>query len=273
MAGIITLLTDFGLQDTFVGVMKGVIWGIAPQVKIVDLSHAVEPQNILQGALLLGWSVAYFPAESIHLAVVDPGVGTQRRPVAARLGEQYFVGPDNGLMTCLVEAARGRGQAVEVVHLNRPQYWLPSPSRSFHGRDIFAPAAAALANGATLAALGDFIEDYALLSIPKPEPVENGWGGIVLHVDRFGNLATNLQTAHLAGREDITLKIGSTILRGLSSSYGAGEAGKLVLLLNSAGCLEIAEVNGSAARRLGAARGEPVRLTFGVPPGAGKGVL
>ena len=138
---LITLLTDFGLKDGNVGVMKGVILGIAQDATIVDLSHHISPQNVHEAALILLRSVSYFPASTIHVVVVDPGVGTSRRPIAAQLGDQYFVGPDNGVITMLLDFTKKQGLTVKIFHLNQPQYWLAEVSNVFHGRDIFAPAA------------------------------------------------------------------------------------------------------------------------------------
>src|SRR3972149_2437787 len=144
---VITLMTDFGIKDGNVGVMKGVIWGIAPDVQISDLSHTIQAQNIREAGFILARSVPYFPKGTIHVAVVDPGVGTQRRPMAARIGDWFFVGPDNGLITMWLEHAEKENWTSEFVHLDRPEYWLPVVSHVFHGRDIFSPAAAHLARG------------------------------------------------------------------------------------------------------------------------------
>ncbi len=151
----VTLTTDFGVQDGYAGVLRGVIWSIAPQAQIADLSHNVGPQNILQGAILLKQHCNYFPAGTVHVGVVDPGVGTSRRPIAARIGKYYFTGPDNGLCSLLIEAAENNGEDVEIVHLNQRAYWLQEVSSVFHGRDIFAPAAAHLLNGVELSTAGN----------------------------------------------------------------------------------------------------------------------
>ena len=153
---VITLTTDFGLRDGYAGVLKGVIWKIAPEVKIADISHLISPQNVMEGALTLGRAAAYFPEGTIHVGVVDPGVGTSRRAIAARLGLQYFVGPDNGLFTVLLEQAEGKQEKIEVFHLNRPEFWLSSISNVFHGRDIFAPTAAHLGQGVRLESMGTY---------------------------------------------------------------------------------------------------------------------
>ncbi len=165
---LITLLTDFGLKDGYPGVMKGVIWGIAPQAQIADITHLIQPQNVLEGALVLSRAAPYFPPGTIHLAVVDPGVGTSRRPIAAMLGNQFFVGPDNGLCSQLLAHSQLVGASTHFVHLNRPEFWLSQPSSTFHGRDIFAPAAAHLANGVDLSELGTPIGDPVVISPPQP---------------------------------------------------------------------------------------------------------
>jgi len=259
---IITLLTDFGLKDGYGGVMKGVIWGIAPQVQFADITHLIQPQNVLEGALALGRVAPYFPAGTIHLAVVDPGVGTQRRPIAARLGAQFFVGPDNGLCTALVEQARRSEAQMQFVHLDRPEYWLPEVSKVFHGRDIFSPAAAHLANGVPLTGLGSLIQDPRLLEFPTPERVGAGWRGVVMHVDSFGNLATNLERRHIPAEVPLSIKIGGFQIDSLASAFGDGEAGQIVALFDSASKLSICVVNGNAADRLKIGVGEPVEIVF-----------
>ncbi len=197
MSPTISLLTDFGTSDEFVGVMKGVIWGIAAQVNIADISHAVQPQNVLHGALLLGRAYRYFPGGSIHVAVVDPGVGTARRGIALQVGKHTFVGPDNGLFTVPLTS----GEPFSAVSLDNAAYHLPAVSHSFHGRDVFAPVAAHLANGVPLSAMGEPVIDPMILNIPKPLRVANGWQAQVLLVDGFGNLITNLSEGDLQGQE------------------------------------------------------------------------
>lgn len=156
---VITLTTDFGIRNGFVGIMKGVIYGIAPQAKTVEISHTISPQDIREGAYTHSRAASFFPQGTIHIYVVDPGVGTERRPLAARLGENYFVGPDNGLLTPLIEAAEQNKQPVEFFHLDNPTYWLPKISRTFHGRDIFASVGAHLASGVALINLGTPFDD------------------------------------------------------------------------------------------------------------------
>ena len=255
---VITLTTDFGLQDGFVGTLKGVIWSICPTVQVADISHQIAPQNVLQGALTLWRACFYFPPGSIHVAVVDPGVGTLRRPLAARLGAHYFVGPDNGLFTPMLEQAEKQTWPVEIFHLTNPHYFLPDVSHTFHGRDIFAPVAAHLANGVPLEQLGPAITDPVRLSLPKPEKVPTGWRAHIMLVDIFGNLATDLPAATLAERDEVTFSLRGREVRGLVTSYGHRQSGELVALVDSENYVEIAIVNGSAAQALGAQVGDIV---------------
>ncbi len=260
---LITLLTDFGIRDGYVGVMKGVIWGIAPQTQIADITHQIQPQNVLEGALAYSRVASYFPPGTIHVGVVDPGVGTKRRPIAACLGDRFFVGPDNGLCTTLTALARTEGGKVEFIHLDRPQFWLAEVSNVFHGRDIFAPAAAYLANGTPLSELGTPILDPVLLNIPAPEIKENGWYGQVILIDHFGNLSTNLTRDHIGEMEQVTIRIGGKEIHGLVKTFGDARPGELVALLGEAGDLVIAVVNGNAAEYLGVRVAETVQVLPG----------
>jgi len=258
---IITLLTDFGTQDGYAGVMKGVIWGIAPQVYIADLTHDIYPQDVKQGAFVLGRSAPYFPRGSIHVAVVDPGVGTQRRPLAARLGDCFFVGPDNGLLTPLLYRAERMGGSVEVVHLTRREYWLPEVSSVFHGRDIFAPVSAHLANDTPLSDLGAPVDDPLRLEQPYPFPLDKGWRGQVTHVDHFGNLETNIERNHLVGFiKPPQVRIGDTLIKGVVNTFGDGLPGQMVALIDSGGHLSLCVVNGNAAETLHARVGDTVEV-------------
>jgi S-adenosylmethionine hydrolase len=260
MMRFVSLLTDFGLKDGYVGVMKGVIWGIAPQAQIADITHLIQPQNVLEGALALGRAALYFPADTVHVAVVDPGVGTARRPVAARLGEHFFVGPDNGLCTLLVAQARQVGGPVRFIHLDQPRYWLDEISNVFHGRDIFSPVAAHLVNGIPLEALGSPIEDPHLLNPPIPNRTAQGWRGQVIVVDNFGNLSTNLTGKDLAGMEKIVVRIAGREIHGLVNTFGDRQPGELVALLGEADDLTISIVNGDAASALEVGTGELVEI-------------
>ncbi len=257
---IISLTTDFGLANGFVGVMKGVIYGIAPDVKIVDISHLVAPQNVREGAYAMWRAVPFFPPGSVHVGVVDPGVGTKRRPIGARLGNQYFITPDNGLLTPLILDAERRGAVVEFVHLDNPNYWLPKVSNTFHGRDIFAPTGAHLAAGVPLRELGAPITDPIRLDLPHPEKTENGWRAHITIIDVFGNLTTNLPAEALEGQPDVLIRIRDHEVDGIVESYGHRKAGELVALVDSEYYVEIAVVNGSAAATLGVQVDDPVEV-------------
>jgi hypothetical protein len=257
-------LTDFGLSDGFVGIMKGVIWTIAPDVHIADISHHIKPQDIFEGAYILGKCTPYFPAGSVHVAVIDPGVGTDRRPIAARLGESFFVGPDNGLITYLLSRCERQQETLQVVHLDRPHLWLTQVSRSFHGRDIFAPVAAHLVRGMPLTDLGTPIDDPLRLEIPQPLPLDRGWRGQIVHIDHFGNLETNLGRNHMLTFENAHIRFGDRIINGLSKTFGDCKPGQLLAYIDSSEHLSISEVNGSAEQRLNARVGDDVEVT--APP-------
>lgn len=256
----ITLMTDFGLKDGNVGVMKGVIWRIAPGTQIADLSHQIGPQNIAEAALVLSRSAPYFPEGTIHVVVVDPGVGTARRPIAARLGDQFYVGPDNGSLTLWLEQAESAGQPVQIVVLDKPQYWLAQVSHVFHGRDIFAPSAAHLANGMALDDFGSPIDNPLRLSLPRPTRTARGLRGEVIHIDHFGNVSTNIGSAHLGQAEVSLVRLAGVEIHGLVRTFGERPPGELVALYGSTGSLIVSVVNGSAAQQLGINVGEPVEV-------------
>ncbi len=257
---IVTLTTDFGIKDGNVGVMKGVIWGIAPQVHIADLSHVVAPQNIREAGFILVRSAPYFPPGTIHVVVVDPGVGTERRHLAARLGTQYFVGPDNGVITAFLEYAEERGWDIEMVHAHRREYWLHEVSHVFHGRDVFAPIAAHLANGVTLQSLGTPINDPVRLPLPRPQRTPHGWVGEVIQIDHFGNIATNIRRQDMSEPGRIQLRLRGVSIPGLMRTFGERPPGELIALYGSTGYLIVSEVNGNAAQRLQAEIGDQVEV-------------
>ena len=258
---VISLMTDFGIKDGNVGVMKGVIWGICPEAHIADLSHVVQPQNIREAALILARSAPYFPEKSIHLVVVDPGVGTARRPMAARIGSQYYVGPDNGSISLLLEKNEQAGLTAEFFHLTNPEYWLPEVSFVFHGRDIFAPVAAHLSIGVPLKELGAAIVDPVRLELPKAVKTSNGWRGEVIHIDHFGNIASNILRENLGEalkhKEKISVRVAGAEIEGMCNTFGEGAAGELVALMGSTGNLIVSVVNGSAQERLAVKIGDP----------------
>ncbi|MFN3742238.1 MAG: S-adenosyl-l-methionine hydroxide adenosyltransferase family protein [Anaerolineales bacterium] len=257
---LITLTTDFGQRDGFVGIMKGVILGIFPQARLIDLSHEVEPQNVRQAAYILQRAAPFFPNGTVHLAVVDPGVGTERRTLAARLGEQFFVGPDNGLITLLLARAESRGETIEIVHLDRREYWLTPLSSTFHGRDIFAPCAAYLARGVPLRELGTPIADPIRLSFPSPERQGKVWKALIVYVDRFGNLITNFAANLLGEQRAVRIYISGYRIEGIAPSYAHRPPGSLVAVIDSDGFLEIALVNDNAAHKLGLKEGDVVEV-------------
>jgi S-adenosyl-L-methionine hydrolase (adenosine-forming) len=248
---VVTLLTDFGLADTYVGQVKGAILSVAPSATLVDLTHAVAPQDVRAGAFLLWSAVEPFPAGSIHLAVVDPGVGSTRRAVAIRSARgDFFVGPDNGLLLPAVDRLGGRHAAVE---LTERAYWRANgASPTFHGRDIFGPVAGRLAVDLPLEYLGQTIDR---LTRPFTLPEPHGLSGEVLHVDTYGNLITNLPGHGLPAR--FRVQIGQHVVEP-ADHYAAVDTDSLLALIGSAGLLEISARNASAAALTGASRGTPV---------------
>jgi S-adenosylmethionine hydrolase len=257
---VITLTTDFGIKDGNVGVMKGVIWGIAPQAHIADLSHSIAAQNVREAALILARSAPFFPPGTIHVVVVDPGVGTDRRHIAARLGTQYFVGPDNGVITMLLERAEAEGWSVEIVHTDTREYWLAEISHVFHGRDVFSPIAAHLANGVPLQMLGAPIHDPVRLVLPRPLRTSTGWQGEVLHIDHFGNISTNIMKEQLGEPASIQVRLCGVNIDGMVRTFGERQPGDLVALYGSTGNLIVSVVNGDAARRINAVIGDLVEV-------------
>ncbi len=254
----VTLTTDFGLSDTYVAQMKGVILGLCPEAVPVDATHLVPPGDVLAGALALASLVGAFPPGTVHLSVVDPGVGTGRRPIAVRAGEVSFVCPDNGL------ASLAWGSAPEVFHLDRPEMWREEVSRTFHGRDVFAPVAARLAAGTPPEEMGRRVDDPVTVRLPEPRIEDGALRGEVIHVDSFGNLITNLRPADLErlGLEgEATIEAAGRRIEGLSESYSEKKAGELLVIVGSLGYLEIAAGRGRASDSLGCGRGAEVIIS------------
>ena len=255
---IVTLLTDFGERDGFVGIVKGVLLGICPTARIVDLSHYVSAQDVTGGALVLASAVAHFPPGTVHLAVVDPGVGTARRPILIETDRFVLVGPDNGLLSLAAERAPVR----TVFHLDRSQHFLRSQSQTFHARDVFAPVAGHCASGVPVTDLGSKVENFERLDLPQPRRVDDGIEGQVIHVDRFGNLICNITPEGVDGflGRSVSISISGVQIPEISPHYSAVREGKPVALWNSWGYLEIAIRNGSATRHLRARNGDRVQV-------------
>ena len=263
---IVTLTTDFGLRDGYVAAMKGAMLSALPALTLVDVTHQIAAQDVMDAAFVLRQAVPSFPAETVHLVVVDPGVGTERRALAARFragGRAHgFVGPDNGVLPLLA------GEAVEeLVELDRPGAWgAARPSDTFHGRDLFGPVAARLAGGAALRELGTPIEAPAAMHWPLPRTDEQGVDGMVLHVDRFGNCLTNITRTDLDGLRDgrpFKCYAGSTVIQTHARTYAEAGAGDPLTLFGSSGLLEIAVNCGHAADLLSIQRGASVNVVYG----------
>ena len=256
---IITLTTDFGTNDYLVGAMKGVILNINPAARIVDINHHVAPFDILDGALAIASAYKYFPPRTIHVVIVDPGVGTERRPLLVSGEKQYFVAPDNGVLSMIFER-----ESCVVRHVTAEHYFLNPISPTFHGRDVFAPTAAWLAKAWQTDAFGEEITDYVRFSMPKAKPAGQAIKGVVLRVDAFGNLMTNLTTedvpAAMVASGDIKLAVNGKEVRKIARTFGDGIPGEPIAVFGSVGYLEIAVNRGNAARALGANRGAEVSL-------------
>lgn len=251
---IITLTTDFGYSDPFVGIMKGVIYGINLRATIVDVTHGVPAQDVLAAALILRHSVSYFPRESIHVAVVDPGVGSARKPILIEADGSFFVGPDNGLLSLALE-----NRAVErIVHLSNDEFYRKPTSATFHGRDIFAPVAAHLSLGVSPIALGESLTAFAKINLPQVRRTGKELVGEIIYVDGFGNLFTNVQAVDLAGHDKIEIHLGEFTISGVAPNYAAVASGACTALVNSWGLLEIAANRGHAQQQTGGAVGSKV---------------
>ncbi len=257
---LVTLTTDFGLSDHFVGVMKGVILNINPDVEIVDLNHHINSYDIFEAAFTLAQSYRHFPPDTIHLAVVDPGVGTSRRPILARTIEYKFVGPDNGVLSLIYE----REENVEVRHVTSDHYFLNPVSNTFHARDIFAPVVGWLSKGVEWDKFGEVITDFAKFTPPKPKRVsDNLLKGVTLKVDKFGNIITNISpqdVPQLFAENPPPFKIivNQQEITRLNLSYSMGKPSEIFAIVGSSGFIEICTNRGSAAKALNVGRGAEV---------------
>ena len=255
-SGIVTLLTDFGINDPFVGVMKGVILSRFAGARLVDLAHGVSPQDVREGSFWLARSVPWFPPGTVHVAVVDPGVGSERRAVAARCDGQILLAPDNGLLNGVLARS-----ALTEVHVIEPdRFDLPPLSSTFHGRDLFAPVAAELASGrCDLSNVGPMQAAPPPPSVVPPRQTDGAVEGTVVVVDRFGNLITDIDASMVQSLEPVQVRISDRVLD-LRRTYADASPGELVALINAFGTVEVARRNGDASRTLGLTRGETVRV-------------
>ncbi|NOZ49516.1 MAG: SAM-dependent chlorinase/fluorinase [Chloroflexi bacterium] len=243
----ITLITDFGTRDGYVGAMKGVIRGLAPRAQIIDITHEIEPQNIRHAAYVLASISPYYPDGTIHVVVVDPGVGSDRRPLAVFTPRACYVGPDNGVFSHVY----AHHAELEIRHLTEPAYHLAQPSYTFHGRDVFAPVAAHLAKGVAAHRLGPIVSDPVRLQLARPQRREDGaLIGEIVAIDHFGNCISNIPLAWLADRCDWVATIAGHTVPGLAQTYAQVAVGAPLLLGGSQGWVELAVRNGNAARQL-----------------------
>ena len=262
--GIVTLTTDFGSSDPFVGVMKGVILGVNPDVELVDISHDIRPYDVMEAAYVLAQAYRYFPPRTIHLVVVDPGVGAARRPLLVSADRYHLVAPDNGVLSVVY----AREESVYVRHITANHYFLEPVSNTFHGRDIFAPIAGWLSRRVESDKFGEIITDYTKFALPLPKRVnEKLVKGIVLRVDRFGTLMTNLTPQDLPELFQETpaafkMTVGKGEVTQLNTAYSDGAKGELFAILGSSGYIEIAANKGSASQTLGVGRGVEVGVAL-----------
>ncbi len=262
VAPIITLTTDFGLADHYVGTMKGVLLSRCPDARLIDISHDVPPFSIYSGAYTIDQAAPYFPPGAIHLIVIDPGVGTERKPLLVESGEQYFIAPDNGVLSMVV----ARNGVPKVREIANRSLWLDSPSSTFHGRDVFAPVAAALASGAASPAeVGPLLPRIELLPDLEPKQTQDGvWKGKLLAVDRFGNAVTNFKTGTFARivTGSFALSIGDHKITDFRRTFGIAPSGLCFAYIGSSGYIEVAANQQSAAKLLNASPGDYITLRF-----------
>jgi len=270
------LTTDFGADDAYVAVMKGVILSTNPEVNIVDITHSVEPQNVYQAAFILGYTYRYFPKKTVHVAIVDPGVGSERRGVILKTPSALFVAPDNGILSYVIDELSSTedltvqysqdqdlvtlGQGFEAVAITEPRFWRHPVSTTFHGRDIFAPVAAALSLDISPYECGEKITSLHVFPIPKPlVDYQGNLTGTVLYVDHFGNLITNIKKSDLPDK-DILIEAAGRLIQGITNYYAEGE--ELMTIIGSSGYLEISLKNGSAADFLNTTIGDEIKVTL-----------
>jgi S-adenosyl-L-methionine hydrolase (adenosine-forming) len=261
---LVTFTTDFGTADHYVGTMKGVVLGINPEARIADISNSVQSFDILDGALTIAAAYSYFPSGTVHMVIVDPGVGSSRRPILVRTSKHYFIAPDNGVLSLVYE----REQSVAAWHITAEHYFLQPVSQTFHGRDIFSAVAGHMSKGVDVEKFGDEITDFVRFAAPRPK--QNGAAemkGVIIKVDKFGNLITNFRPADVpqlfAGvSAPLRMRVGKTEVNGLKPSYSEGAPGEVFAIVGSSDFIEVAMNRGSAARACGADKGAEVTLAI-----------
>jgi len=275
MSSIITLTTDFGYDDAYVAAVKGAILSINPEANIIDIIHSIKPQNILQAAFILSAAYRYFPKQTIHMAIVDPGVGSERQGIILKTPSAFFVAPDNGILSYIIDdlfPVESRSlteqthdlqeivfkKGLEAAAITDPRFWRQPVSPTFHGRDIFAPVAAGLSLGISLYEFGEKINSLHVLPIPKPSlDPEGNLLGQVLHIDRFGNLITNIKSNDLPGK-DVMIEVAGYCIQGISDYYAQNK--EVMGIVGSSGYLEVSLRDGSACDFLGAAVGDEIKV-------------
>lgn len=260
MSKIITLTSDFGLQDHYVSAMKAAILEVAPEARMVDISHEIPPQDIMAGAWVIRNVAFMYPKGTIHLVVVDPGVGTNRNPVVVKMSGHYFVGPDNGIFSLLYDQYK-----YEAIKLNKPEYWRERRANTFDGRDIFGPIAAHLSNGVAMQDLGDPIEEMVVYHWAVPIGDKDGLQGWVLHIDRFGNLITNITESLIreyVGDRKVKVYVGTTVVNDIVNTFGDVEEGDPAVFIGSSGMLEIGVNKGNAAELLSVHKGAQISIVL-----------
>jgi S-adenosylmethionine hydrolase len=263
---IITLTTDFGTRDWYVAAMKGVILGINPAARIVDLTHEIQSHNVLEGALFLRGSARYFPPGTIHVVVVDPGVGSERRPLCVKAAQHYYIAPDNSVLSLVVPPE----EPLNAVAIENARYLRPTVSATFHGRDVFAPAAAHVSLGVDMKELGPEVHEIGRLELPSPAMMDNGTAEVhVIHIDRFGNIITNMDRVswenltRSGDKIDVEIGIGSLVLNRISRTYEDVPLGAPLALWGSTDLLEISVNRGNAAKQTGLNVGDKVKIRVG----------
>jgi len=257
---IVTLTTDFGITEHYVGAMKGVIYNINPAAQIVDICNSVHSYDLLDGALTLAQAYSYYPPNTLHVVVVDPGVGTARRPILANVGKYLFLAPDNGILSLVYE----REEAISIRHVTSQHYFLQPVSNTFHGRDVFAPVAGWLSKGVDPEKFGEVVTDFVRFTAPKPKSAgDNLFKGIVLKVDKFGNLVTNITPQDLPQLftpqpPPFKIFVGKAEISKMKTTYAEGAPGEVFAVLGSMGFLEIVTNRGSAQNTIGAGKGTEV---------------